>query len=117
MSRTDHKREVTMTDVAARGGVSYQTVSRVINAMPEVAEAPDTRVLRVIDQLGYRPNMTARHLVSRRSTVLGHVSFGIGLYGPSQTMVNVEEAAKQAGYKDIFTGEKDTNINKNSQTE
>ena len=70
MSRTDHTREVTMTDVAARCGVSYQTVSRVINEMPEVADATRTRVLRVIEQLGYRPNMTARHLVSRRSTVL-----------------------------------------------
>ena len=93
-----------MTDVAARCGVSYQTVSRVINEMPEVAATTRTRVLRAIEQLGYRPNMTARHLVSRRSTVLGHVSFAIGLYGPSQTMVNVEESAKKAGYRVMFTG-------------
>ena len=50
--------------------------------MPEVAEATRTRVLRVIEQLGYRPNMTARHLVSRRSTVLGHVGFAIELMDP-----------------------------------
>jgi DNA-binding LacI/PurR family transcriptional regulator len=115
MSRIEHKREVTMTDVAARCGVSYQTVSRVINEMPEVADATRTRVLRVIEQLGYRPNMTARHLVSRRSTVLGHVSFAIGLYGPSQTMVNVEESAKQAGYRVMFTGVVDPNINEISR--
>jgi len=99
-----------MTDVAARCGVSYQTVSRVINEMPEVAEATRTRVLRAIEQLGYRPNMTARHLVSRRSTVLGHVSFATGLYGPSQTMVNVEESAKEAGYSVMFTGIADENV-------
>ena len=104
-----------MTDVAARCGVSYQTVSRVINEMPEVADATRTRVRRAIEQLGYRPNMTARHLVSRRSTVLGHVSFAIGLYGPSQTMVNVEESAKQAGYRVMFSGVVDPNINEISR--
>src|SRR5260370_9589080 len=110
MPRTVQKREITMTDVAARCGVSYQTVSRVINEMPEVGEATRTRVLRAIEQLGYRANMTGRHLVSRRSTVLGHVSFATGLYGPSQTMVNVEEAAKEAGYSVMFAGIAEENV-------
>src|SRR5258708_12275981 len=104
MPRTVQKREVTMTDVAARCGVSYQTVSRVINEMPEVAEATRTRVLRAIEQLGYRPNMTARHLVSRRSTFLGHVSFATRLSAPPQTMLNVEEAGKEAGSSVMFAG-------------
>ena len=104
-----------MTDVAARCGVSYQTVSRVINQMPEVAEATRDRVLRVISQLGYRPNMTARHLVSRRSTILGHISFPIGLFGPSQTLVNVEESANQAGYSVMFSGIVEPNISEISR--
>jgi DNA-binding LacI/PurR family transcriptional regulator len=110
MRGTVHRREITMTDVAAKCGVSYQTVSRVINEMPEVAEATRARVLRAIKQLGYRPNMTARHLVSRRSTILGHISFPIGLYGPSQTLVNVEESANQAGYRVMFSGIIEPNI-------
>jgi DNA-binding LacI/PurR family transcriptional regulator len=104
-----------MTDVAARCGVSYQTVSRVINQMPEVAEATRDRVLRVIAQLGYRPNMTARHLVSRRSTILGHISFPIGLFGPSQTLVNIEESANQAGYSVMFSGIVEPNISEISR--
>ena len=104
-----------MTDVAARCGVSYQTVSRVINEMPEVAEATRDRVLRVIAQLGYRPNMAARHLVSRRSTILGHISFPIGLFGPSQTLVNIEESANQAGYSVMFSGIVEPNISEISR--
>ena len=100
-----------MTDVAARCGVSYQTVSRVINEMPEVAEATRMRVLKAVAELGYRPNMTARQLVSRRSTVLGHVSFAMGLYGPSQTLVKVEEAAKDEGYSVMFAGIAEENVN------
>lgn len=47
-------------DVAAAAGVSYQTVSRVLNDSPNVK--PDTRrqVPDVIERLGYRPNRAAR---------------------------------------------------------
>jgi DNA-binding LacI/PurR family transcriptional regulator len=93
-----------MMDIAARLGVSHQTVSRVINGMPDVAAATRVRIQKVLDEVGYRPNLTARHLVSRRSSVLGFVTFGIGLYGPSQTMLNIEQAAKEAGYNVMLAG-------------
>src|SRR5882724_3145994 len=49
-------------DVAAAAGVSYQTVSRVLNDSPRVS--PDTRrlVLDVIGRMDYRPNRAARAL-------------------------------------------------------
>ena len=61
---TDRPRP-TMRDVAALAGVSLKTVSRVINAEPAVSEDLLARVLRAIDQLDYRPNLTASSL--RRS--------------------------------------------------
>ena len=60
------KKHITIHDVAAQSGVSYQTVSRVINNMPDVAPKTRLRILNVMEDLGYRPNMTARHLVSQR---------------------------------------------------
>ena len=52
---------VTMQDVAEKAGVSAQTVSNVINGRTERVGA-DTidRVTRVIDELGYRLNQSAR---------------------------------------------------------
>jgi DNA-binding LacI/PurR family transcriptional regulator len=99
-----------MNDVAVYCGVSYQTVSRVVNNMPDVAPPTRSRVRKALEELGYRPNMTARHLVTRRSTVIGHVTFGTGLYGPSQTMINLEEAAKRAGYSVMFAGISEENV-------
>jgi LacI family transcriptional regulator len=55
----------TMRDVAALAGVSLKTVSRVINAEPAVSADLLTRVQRAIEQLDYRPNLTASSL--RRS--------------------------------------------------
>ena len=55
----------TMRDVAALAGVSLKTVSRVINAEPAVSVDLLARVERAIEQLDYRPNLTASSL--RRS--------------------------------------------------
>jgi LacI family transcriptional regulator len=51
---------VTMTDVARAAGVSASTVSHVINGTRFVEPGTQIRVMRVIDQLGYRQNHMAR---------------------------------------------------------
>ena len=55
-------RRATIADVAAASGVGVGTVSRVINGAPNVREATRTSVLKVIDQLGYRPSHLAASL-------------------------------------------------------
>jgi len=88
-----------MADVAARAGVSYQTVSRVINAHPSVAPLTRERVLRAIAEMGYRPNPAARALVTGSTTrTIGLVTVNINHYGPAQTMLGLEKAARAAGY-------------------
>jgi len=55
-------RRATIVDVAAASGVGVGTVSRVINGTANVREATRVSVLRVIDQLGYRPSHLAASL-------------------------------------------------------
>ncbi|WP_092862771.1 LacI family DNA-binding transcriptional regulator [Quadrisphaera sp. DSM 44207] len=87
-----------MADVAARAGVSHQTVSRVINGHPSVRPATRDRVERAIADLGYRPNTAARALVTRQSHAIGVVSAATAHYGPTSTLLGLEEAARAAGY-------------------
>ena len=61
---------VTLRDVAARAGVSFKTVSNVVNGHPHVSEVTRARVLAAIELLGYRPNQTARSLRHGRSGIL-----------------------------------------------
>lgn len=64
-----------MKDVAALASVSVQTVSAVVNGKPGITEETSVRVRQVIEQLGYRPDFTARNLRSgRRRTVALFVS-------------------------------------------
>lgn len=49
-------------DVSRRAGVSIATVSRVLNGNPNVSEKTRTKVLSVMDELGYTPNIFARGL-------------------------------------------------------
>ncbi|MBN9155681.1 MAG: LacI family DNA-binding transcriptional regulator [Microbacterium sp.] len=61
----------TMHDVARIAGVSIKTVSNVINDHPHVRPATRDRVLEAIEQLGYRPNLSARGLRSGKTGIIG----------------------------------------------
>ena len=91
-------RSATMGDVARAAGVSHQTVSRVLNDSDAVRPDTRLRVLAAIEELGYRRNIAARALVTRRSHTLGVISFGSQLYGPASMLFAIEQAARQAGY-------------------
>jgi len=61
---------ITMHDVARVAGVSIKTVSNVINDYPYIRAETRQRVLDAIDELGYRPNLSARGLRSGRTGVI-----------------------------------------------
>ncbi|RUR01494.1 LacI family DNA-binding transcriptional regulator [Labedella endophytica] len=87
-------------DVAAIAGVSYQTVSRVLNGSEKIRPETKQRVLEAIEESGFRPNQAARALVTSRSRTIGVLStHQYAHYGP-QTMVHaMEVAADLAGYR------------------
>jgi LacI family transcriptional regulator len=60
----------TINDVAALAGVSIKTVSRVINREPNVRDATRAKVERVIAELNYHPNLSARNLASQRARLI-----------------------------------------------
>jgi len=61
----------TLRDVAQLAGVSFKTVSNVINDYPHVSEATRARVLAAVAELDYRPNRSARSLRSGRTGAIG----------------------------------------------
>jgi LacI family transcriptional regulator len=89
---------VTLQDVAKLAGVSTKTVSRVVNNQGEISEATRQRVQAAIERLSYRPNILARSLVNQRSDTLAVVAWGIDYFGPSHTVVGIEQQAYDLGY-------------------
>ena len=86
-------------DVAALAGVSYQTVSRVLNDSPSIKATTRQRVLDVISEIGYRPNQAARALVTSRTRTIGVLSSQTAHYGPTTSVNAIELAAREAGYR------------------
>lgn len=89
---------VTIKDVAQAAGVSTQTVSRVINLRPDVSPETKERVQKVIDDLGYSPNVIARSLVRGRSNTLGVVGYGLGYFGPTSILKGIEQKSNYLGF-------------------
>lgn len=61
---------VSLKDIAQRAGVSLATVSNVVNGYRPVGEATRRRVQQAIDELGYSPNLSARHLRRGRTGLI-----------------------------------------------
>lgn len=90
-------------DVARLAGVSYQTVSRVLNEHPSIRESTKQRVLEVIREIDYRPNQAARALVTSRSRTIGVLTSQNAHYGPVTSVTAIEHAARDAGYRITVT--------------
>ena len=69
-----------------------------LNDHPHVRPDTRERVQQAIAELGYRRNVAARSLVTRRSGVIGVLTPRTALYGPTSSMIAVEVAARDAGY-------------------
>jgi LacI family transcriptional regulator len=64
---------VRLKDIANELGVSVVTVSRALRDRPDIAKETKARILERVKQLNYRPNLTARSLVTGRSSLIGLV--------------------------------------------
>ncbi|PKO22813.1 MAG: LacI family transcriptional regulator [Chloroflexi bacterium HGW-Chloroflexi-1] len=91
-------KRVTIKDVAGRAGVSYQTVSRVINDKGEVSPAVRARVQAAIEELGYRPNAIARSMVRGRTHTLGCIAPNLIDYTFACYVEGAKAEARRCGY-------------------
>jgi LacI family transcriptional regulator len=87
-----------MAAVAREAGVSKQTVSRVLNNKGEISAATRSKVLAIIERLGYRPSSLARGLATNKTMTLGLVVPDIGNPFFSEITRGADSAAHAAGY-------------------
>lgn len=91
-------RPATIRDVAARAGVSHQTVSRVINDSPRVTEATRERVAAAIRDLAYVPSPMARGLTTNQTRSIGVVADDISDHFFARVVAGAEEEARRRDY-------------------
>lgn len=94
----------TIYDVARVAGVSHQTVSRFIKGYQGIRPETRDRVVAALEQLDYRPNLTARSLRKGQSHRIAALTHEIDQVGPSKIVQGASVAAREAGYLlDIVT--------------
>ncbi len=90
--------DVTIIDVAAEAGVSYATVSRVINNKEHVSPDKRERVLRAMAQLGYVANVQARSLAGGSSHIVGLLVNYLSSSYTVEIMRGIDEALQASHY-------------------
>jgi len=88
----------TLIDIAREAGVSFKTVSRVINGDPKVKAETRERVESVVARLNYRPNVWARALASSRSHLLALIYDNPSPGYVGQVQVGAMTACQRAGF-------------------
>jgi LacI family transcriptional regulator len=99
MPRPKDKRP-TIRDVAREAGVSYGTVSRVLNSHPDVARKTRQHVQRVMEKMGYQRNLGAQMLTTHQSNIIEiivmDVYFGI-------VLPRMGQYVNAAGYSTLYS--------------
>ena len=84
--QTRNGHSASAAEVAALAGVSRQTVSRVVNGMPNVTEKTRKRVLAAMEELGFRPNFAGAALRGGSYRSIGLCMYNITRVGNLATL-------------------------------
>ena len=96
-------RPATLADVARLAGVVPMTVSRAINRSGYVSDVVRARVLKAVDELGYRPNMLARQLKGQRLNAIGVLLPDIANPFADELLNGIKEVLDAGGYTAFIT--------------
>jgi LacI family transcriptional regulator len=92
----------TIQDIAERANVSISTVSRVLNNTAPVAEETRERVLSIIAELGYKPNLFAQGLAGGQSRTIGVLTQLIGSPFYDVILRGILKGIDGSGYSPLF---------------
>jgi LacI family transcriptional regulator len=96
-------RRPTIKDVAKIAGVTYPTVSRVLSGKPYVASSTRERVMRAIEDLGYKPSAAARSMVTQRTFTVAMLVPHLSDANFGALFAGAEREARQHGYSVLVT--------------
>ncbi|MFD1801118.1 LacI family DNA-binding transcriptional regulator [Mixta tenebrionis] len=96
-------KSTTLYDVAQHAGVSYQTVSRVINQADNVAEKTRLKVEAAMAALNYVPNRVAQQLAGKMGHTIGLATADLSLHAPSQIAAAIKSRAGQMRFNVVIS--------------
>ncbi|MCR6719064.1 MAG: LacI family transcriptional regulator [Chitinophagaceae bacterium] len=97
------EKEVTIYDIARHLSISATTVSRGLKNHPTINKNTRKKIFDAARELGYRSNLFASSLRSRRTHTLGVIVPRLNSYFVSSVLAGMEDAANREGYNLIIS--------------
>ena len=91
--------KATINDVAKQAGVSIKTVSRVMNNEQSVRQTTREKVLKIVKELQYQPNLAARSLAGTKSYSIAYVYDNPNAYYVIDMQNGILSACKKQGFE------------------
>lgn len=95
--------KVTITEVAKRAGVSTATAGRVLGGYGYTSDENKERVRAVAEELGYRPNLLARGLITGKTKTIGVVAGDIQSPFYAGVLRGIADVARAEGFGILLT--------------
>jgi LacI family transcriptional regulator len=92
---------VTLKEIAERCDVSAATVSNVINGKAKTSEETRQRILQVIDETGYQPNIIAKGLRIKRSSTIAIIAEDLAQFTSPAIIESIMETCEKKDYRVI----------------
>lgn len=89
-------------DIASKAGVSIATVSRVLNGKGNVSEKTKDHVLKIIEEMGYTPNIFARGLGLNSIKMVGILCSDVSDIYYATAVSTIEKELRQGGYDSLL---------------
>jgi len=96
------KKKITIKDIAKEMGVDPSTVSKALRNQSDISVEMQKKIKRFADKLGYRPNLLAKSLISKRSNILGVIIPDLRISFFSEATRGIYEEATKSGYETIL---------------
>ena len=98
------KKRVTINDIARETGVSRQTVSRAINGQNGISASTREKVLKTVNELGFRPNRLAQGMANSQTHTIGLVIGSITNPAHAEVVSGIHDFAQAYNYN-VFVRE------------
>ncbi|WP_303918950.1 LacI family DNA-binding transcriptional regulator [Draconibacterium sediminis] len=107
------KPEITIHDIAKKLNISASTVSRALKDNPLISEATRHKIKKAAIEMGYRPNVMAANLRTRRTNTIGVIVPLINRHFFSSVISGIEDVAYKQGFA-VTISQSNDNLEKES---
>ncbi|MDX8341276.1 LacI family DNA-binding transcriptional regulator [Draconibacterium sp. IB214405] len=107
------KPEITIHDIAKKLNISASTVSRALKDNPLISEATRKKIKKAAEEMGYRPNVMAANLRTKRTNTIGVIVPLINRHFFSSVISGIEDVAYKQGFA-VTISQSNDNLEKES---